>query len=111
MPAPVSGPLADLLVVDDWDLVAADDRRIVGRMYRSGQVTGPEGQHVAATPSSGRRVDATLAQVVAGEHPGRARAEDVVLSNPFGMGILDVALAAAVHDVAVRDGLGVLLAP
>jgi ornithine cyclodeaminase len=102
---------APLLVVDDWDLIAADDRRILGRMYRSGQVTGPAGQHVDGRPESGRRVDATLADVVAGTHPGRSRPEDVVLSNPFGMGILDVALAGAVRDVAERQGVGTVLQP
>lgn len=100
---------ADLLVVDDWDLVAADDRRILGRLYRSGDLTGPGGQHVAGTPQAGRRVDAGLADVVVGTHPGRAADTDVVLSNPFGMGVLDVAMAAAVRDVAERDGIGTLL--
>ena len=32
-----------------------------------------------------------------------------MLSNPFGMGVLDVAMAAAVRDVAERDGIGTLL--
>lgn len=100
---------ADLLVVDDWELVAADDRRILGRLYRSGDVTGPAGQHVAGTPQAGRRVDAGLAEVVAGTHPGRGAHTDIVLSNPFGMGVLDVAMAAAVRDVAERDGVGTLL--
>lgn len=100
---------ADLLVVDDWDLVAADDRRILGRLYRSGDVTGPDGQHVTGTPEAGRRVDATLAGIVAGTHPGRSAATDIVLSNPFGMGVLDVALAGAVREVAEREDIGTLL--
>ena len=100
---------ADLLVVDDGELVAADDRRIVGRLDRSGDVTGPGGQHVAGTPVAGRRVDAGLAEIVAGTHPGRRAEDDIVLSNPFGMGVLDVAMAAAVRDVAERDGIGTLL--
>lgn len=102
---------APLLVVDDWELIAADDRRVLGRMYRTGEVTGPAGQHVTGTPDVGRKVDATLADVVAGTHPGRARADDVVLSNPFGMGILDVALAGAVRDAAEREGRGTVLRP
>lgn len=100
---------ADLLVVDDWDLIAADDRRILGRLYRSGDVTGPDGQHVAGTPETGRRVDATLADIVAGKRPGRSAATDIVLSNPFGMGVLDVALAGAVREVAEREEIGTLL--
>ena len=98
---------ADLLVVDDWDLVAADDRRIVGRMWRTGEVTGPRGERFdPAAGGEGRAVDTTLADLVAGTHPGRARPEDVVLSNPFGMGVLDVALAARVLDDAVAEGRG-----
>lgn len=108
LPEVVTG--ADLLVVDDWDLVAADDRRIVGRLFRSGEVTGPAGQRFDEdAPGEGRRVDTTLAEVVAGTHPGRGSADDVVLSNPFGMGILDVALAAAVLDAAESEDRGTLL--
>ncbi len=95
---------ADLLVVDDYGLVAADDRRILGRMIRDGRVCAP-----GEIAPGARAVDATLAAVVAGTHPGRARDTDVVLSNPFGMGVLDVALAAAIHDAAVALDLGTVL--
>lgn len=97
---------ADLVVVDDWDLVAADDRRLLGRMLRQGTLAPP-----GETRAGARTVDTTLAEVVAGTHPGRARPDDVVLSNPFGMGVLDVALAAAVHDAALARDLGTVLAP
>jgi ornithine cyclodeaminase len=101
---------SDLLVVDDWDLVAADDRRVLGRMFRRGEITGPAGErHPAGGGPAGRRVDATMADVLAGRHPGRTSAADIVLSNPFGMGILDVALAAQTHEVAASRGLGTVL--
>ncbi|HEX8305253.1 MAG TPA: hypothetical protein VF612_10275 [Jatrophihabitans sp.] len=102
---------ADVLVVDDWDLIAADDRRVLGRMYRSGAVTGPAGQRFAADAGAGRRVDATLAEILTGDHPGRSAATDIVLSNPFGMGVLDVALAAAVRDLAMAGDIGTTLRP
>lgn len=105
LPEVVTG--ADLLVVDDWDLVAADDRRVLGRMWRDGAVTGPGGERFV--DGAGRRVDATLADVVSGAHPGRAGIRDVVLSNPFGMGVLDVALAGAVLDDALDHGSGTTL--
>lgn len=60
---------------------------------------------------TGRRVDATLADVITGSHPGRTSPADIVLSNPFGMGVLDVALAAAVRDQAVAAGIGTVLRP
>lgn len=104
---------ADLLLVDDWELVAADDRRVLGRMYRSGAVTGPAGQRFGSPARSGspRQVDATLADLLTGRHPGRRRPEEVVLSNPFGMGVLDVALAAAIRDRAKAAGIGTVLTP
>ena len=101
----------DLLVVDDWPLIRADDRRLLGRMYRTGELVGPDGDTFgdAGATAEATEVDASLADVIAGRHPGRTAPDQIVLSNPFGMGILDVALAAAVRDVAERDGLGAVL--
>jgi ornithine cyclodeaminase/alanine dehydrogenase-like protein (mu-crystallin family) len=98
---------ADVLIVDDWPLVSSDQRRLLGRMYHAGQLTGARGEACAPVAPQARRVDATLGDVLTGAHPGRTRTDEIVLSNPFGMGILDVALAGAVVDVARREGLGV----
>jgi len=94
---------ADRLIVDDWRLIEHDDRRLLGRMYRSGLVVGP-GQ----TPANehGRAVDAELGQIVAGMSPGRARADEVIIVNPFGLSLEDLAVAARVFEVAVRLGIG-----
>jgi ornithine cyclodeaminase/alanine dehydrogenase-like protein (mu-crystallin family) len=100
---------ANLVVVDDWQLVSADDRRLLGRLYRSGELLGPKGDAYSAPRDTARTVDATLVDVVAGRHPGRTTPEQIILSNPFGMGILDVALAADVFRVAGDLGLGVQL--
>lgn len=100
---------ADLVLVDDWRLVSNDDRRLLGRMYRSGELCGPDAAADAVSSERVRRVDATLADVVAGRHPGRTAPTQTVLSNPFGMGILDVALAAAALRAAQELDLGVLL--
>ena len=104
LPEVVTG--ADLVVIDDWALIAADDRRLLGRMLREGTLAPPGESRPGA-----RTVDATLADVVAGAHPGRGRDTDVILSNPFGMGVLDVALAADVYDAAVARDLGTVLEP
>lgn len=95
---------ADLVVVDDWGLVAADDRRLVGRMLRAGQVYGPDDE----PPPGGaaRRVDAELGQILIGAHPGRTAPEQVVLVNPFGMAIADLAVAAAVETAVGGVGGG-----
>lgn len=95
---------ADLLVVDDWELVRADDRRLLGRMYRAGELVGPD-QPVASSGGP-RRVDATLGELLTGARAGRTRPEQLVLSNPFGMGILDIAVAEEVYQRAVASGGG-----
>lgn len=100
---------ADLVIVDDWPLVAADGKRLAGRMYRSGELLGPGGETCDVAAPAARRVDATLADVVSGRHPGRQSPGQIVLSNPFGMGILDVAMGAEVLRAAERLGLGRLL--
>jgi ornithine cyclodeaminase/alanine dehydrogenase-like protein (mu-crystallin family) len=101
--------LADLVIVDDWSLVSTDSRRLLGRMYRAGELLGPEGEAFGTTATATRQVDATLADILAGRHPGRQSPGQIVFSNPFGMGILDVAMAAEVLRVARRLGLGVML--
>ncbi|WP_068924295.1 ornithine cyclodeaminase family protein [Planobispora rosea] len=102
---------AALVVVDDWDLVRQDHRRLLGRLYRTGELLGPDGgacPGVTQDPRA-RPVDTTLARVLTGAHPGRADPGDVILSNPFGMSVLDIALGQAVEAVAARRGAGFLL--
>ncbi|GAB3885720.1 ornithine cyclodeaminase family protein [Kibdelosporangium lantanae] len=93
---------AGLVVVDDWGLVAADSRRLLGRMLRAGEIVGPHDPLVGAA----RRVDAELGEILVGAHPGRTSADQVVLVNPFGMAIADLALAAEVERTAVAEGWG-----
>jgi ornithine cyclodeaminase/alanine dehydrogenase-like protein (mu-crystallin family) len=97
---------ADLLVVDDWELVGTDTRRLVGRLYHAGRLRSPDGRyHPASTPDpSARAVDTTLGRLLTGDHPGRRTPDDIVLSNPFGMSILDIAVAHAVLPAAIRGG-------
>jgi ornithine cyclodeaminase/alanine dehydrogenase-like protein (mu-crystallin family) len=93
---------ADLLLVDDWDLVRNDDRRLLGRMYREGRLLGPKDDQVPGV----RKVDASLGEVLIGTHPGRQSKTDIILSNPFGMAILDVAMADEVYRVASGQDTG-----
>jgi ornithine cyclodeaminase len=100
---------SDLVFVDDWPLVSSDDHRLLGRMYRAGELAGPGGESFDGRPSAGRRVDGTLADVVSRRHLGRLNPRQIILSNPFGVGILDVALAAKVVDAAGELDLGIEL--
>jgi ornithine cyclodeaminase len=92
----------DRLYVDDWDLVRTDDRRLLGRMIRAGLITGPG----EAPPEGGRAVDGTLGDVLTGRVPGRLHEDEIIVLNPFGMAITDVALASAVVEVAEERGVG-----
>lgn len=92
----------DHLFIDDWDLIRADTHRLLGRLVRAGQVTAPG----TAAPPHGRSVSADLPTLLA-DGPSRAvRERDRVVLNPFGMGMHDIALAAAVHAQATERGVG-----
>lgn len=94
---------AEALYVDDIDLIAENPRRPLGRLINEGSV--------ATTPSAGRpAVTATLgALLTTGTVPDRPD-DGYIIVNPFGLGVLDVALFHAVHRRAVETGIGRRLA-
>ncbi len=93
---------ADLVVVDDWELIRSDSRRLLGRLYRQGLVCGPE-----EDPGPGcRRVDTTIGDLARGEDSGRRSPDEIVLVNPFGLAIEDLALAQIVYETALAKGFG-----
>jgi ornithine cyclodeaminase len=101
---------ADKVIVDDWNLVKNDSRRLIGRMYRAGQIIGPG--KPAGTAENGqqrRRIDAQLGEVVLGTSPGREHSDNIILVNPFGLAIEDIALAAHVYQAALELNMGVWL--
>lgn len=98
---------ADRLYVDDWELIVADEHRLLGRLARAGQVTSPSPH--GRNGEQGRRVDGTLGQLLAGLAPGRMQDDEVIVVNPFGMAINDLALARLVHAVCVQRGWGLAL--
>jgi ornithine cyclodeaminase len=93
---------ADLLYVDDWQLITADTQRLLGRLAREGKISGPGD----SAPAIGRSVTGTIGQLLAGNCPGRETAEQTIMVNPFGMAIEDLALAQEVYLAAVSRGLG-----
>ena len=98
---------AGKLIVDDWEAVKHDSTRLLGRLYRRGLVAGPDGP-----PAPGaRRVDAELGDVVVGARAGRSHDDEIVVVNPFGLAIEDLAIAREAYAVARRSGLGVTLEP
>ncbi|HET8845357.1 MAG TPA: ornithine cyclodeaminase family protein [Ktedonobacteraceae bacterium] len=99
---------ADSIVVDDWSLVRNDSRRLIGRMYREGKILGP-GEPGDVVQGDRRRIDAELGEIVVGKKVGRISPEDIILFNPFGLAIEDIALASQVYRLAQKDGLGMHL--
>jgi len=98
---------AHKVIVDDWTLVSADNRRLIGRMYIAGQIVGPDAP--IETTNGCRRIDAELSDLVIGRKEGRSNLSEVILFNPFGLSIEDVVLATNVYRVAKDAGLGILL--
>jgi ornithine cyclodeaminase len=99
---------ADKVIVDDWNLVKNDPRRLLGRMYRAGQIIGPD-DPATTVGNNQRRIDAQLGDVVMGNRGGRSHLDDRILVNPFGLAIEDVALATYVYQMALQLGIGVWL--
>ncbi|MEU4796611.1 ornithine cyclodeaminase [Streptomyces sp. NPDC023327] len=93
---------AQAVFVDDVALVADNPRRILGRLMREGRIT----DRPAKDGDPARVLDGTLGQVLVGERPPVRPSTSHVISNPFGMAVLDVGLLGAVHDAAVGLGLG-----
>ncbi|GAA2425454.1 ornithine cyclodeaminase [Streptomyces macrosporus] len=93
------------LFVDDWDLVVADEHRLLGALARAGLVSGPG----EPAPNGGRAVDADLPGLLRGSAPRPIGEHDRTVVNPFGMGVHDIALAAAVHARAIDTGRGIPL--
>ncbi|GAB3329574.1 ornithine cyclodeaminase [Micromonospora halotolerans] len=92
---------AAALYVDDLDLVAENPRRPLGRLMAAGLVARPDD-----SGSTARRIDATLGGLLTGRYAALGVAAPHVVLNPFGMGVLDVALYAAVAAHARRTGVG-----
>ena len=95
---------ADRVFVDDWALVAADPHRLLGGMIRAGRIRSPDGPGDGARP-----IDGELGEILIGARPGRSRPEEIILVNPFGLAIEDIAVARRVYRRALQLGLGTSL--
>lgn len=107
-PLPEVALKADKVIVDDWNLVKNDARRLLGRMYREGKIAGSEASPEEESQGC-RKIDAQLGEIVLGTKEGRRHPREIILVNPFGLSIEDVALASHVYQKAREKGLGVQL--
>jgi N-[(2S)-2-amino-2-carboxyethyl]-L-glutamate dehydrogenase len=86
---------ADKVVVDDWEQCNREGKP-VHRLTQAG-LFSRDGLH------------AELGQIVVGERPGRESADEIVLLNPMGLAIEDVAAGQAVYELALERGAGTWL--
>ncbi|MBD2848475.1 2,3-diaminopropionate biosynthesis protein SbnB [Paenibacillus sp. IB182496] len=83
---------ADKIVVDDWEQ-ANREKKVLHQLVTEGRFTR-------------ERLHAELGEIVCGRRPGRERADEIVVLNPMGMAIEDIACAHAIYERARAAGLG-----
>ena len=99
---------ATTVIVDDWNLVRSDQKRLLGRMYREGRLIGPDEQSETLSRAC-RRVDMELGDLVLGTRVGRRSQRDIILVNPSGLSLEDLVLASRVYQKAQEMNVGVWL--
>jgi N-[(2S)-2-amino-2-carboxyethyl]-L-glutamate dehydrogenase len=96
---------ADKLYVDDWSLISADQHRLLGRLIRDSKVVRSN----CDVTVGARAIDGTIGELLSGACHARASESDIILVNPFGMAIEDIAVAQAVYLKAIDQNVGHLL--
>lgn len=86
---------AQAIYVDDRELVTDNPRRILGAMLNA-DTDRPE-------------ITGTLGDVLTGAAAAVRPGDGIVVSNPFGMAILDIALMRHVGDIAQKRDLGLVM--
>lgn len=94
----------DQVYVDDLaELAAHADRFVVARhLAAAGSGAGTEDAPAPRRPT----IAGDLGRLLAGTHPGRERADDIVLVELLGPSTLNVALAHKIFQAARQHGLG-----
>ncbi|WP_191259853.1 ornithine cyclodeaminase [Amycolatopsis oliviviridis] len=90
---------ASALFVDDVQLIVENPRRPLGRLIGEGRIA-------AKTGTDRPSITATLGELLAGETVAQRPDTGYVVVNPFGLGILDVALFGAVLRQADDADIG-----
>ena len=86
---------ADKVVVDDWEQ-SNREKKVINLLVESGRF-------------SREALHAELGEIVVGRRPGRENDDEIILLNPMGMAIDDVACAAAILSRAEAAGVGTVL--
>jgi ornithine cyclodeaminase/alanine dehydrogenase-like protein (mu-crystallin family) len=82
----------DKIVCDDWETVKHRTQTL-SRMYKDGQLGDAD-------------VHGNLDELVAGDKPGRERADERIYFNAVGLSFVDIAIALAMYQRACEHGFG-----
>jgi ornithine cyclodeaminase len=93
---------AEAIYVDDVALVRENPRRILGALMADGRILPPG----AAAEPSARPLTGSLGEVLLDSTRAHRPTSGFIVSNPFGMSLLDVGLLDAVRRQAERTGRG-----
>ncbi|GIQ67839.1 2,3-diaminopropionate biosynthesis protein SbnB [Xylanibacillus composti] len=83
---------ADKVVVDDWDQ-ANREKKVLHQLVQEGRF-------------SKEQLHAELGEIIAGQKPGRTSEEEIIVLNPMGMAIEDIACARYLYRKALECGVG-----
>jgi N-[(2S)-2-amino-2-carboxyethyl]-L-glutamate dehydrogenase len=86
---------ADKVVVDDWEQ-SNREKKIINQLVLEGKF-------------SREQLHAELGEILAGSRPGRETDDEVIVLNPMGMAVEDIACAAEVYRRALDEGVGTWL--
>lgn len=86
---------ADKVVVDDWEQCNRE-RKLLNQLVLDGAF-------------SREQLHAELGEVISGRRPGRERDDEIILLNPMGIAVADIACAAEVYRRARRQDVGTWL--
>jgi N-[(2S)-2-amino-2-carboxyethyl]-L-glutamate dehydrogenase len=86
---------ADKVVVDDWEQCNRE-KKVINQLVLEGKF-------------SRERLHAELGEIVIGEKCGRETDEEIIILNPMGMAVEDIACAQKMYQRAVELGVGLPL--
>ncbi|MDI2031419.1 2,3-diaminopropionate biosynthesis protein SbnB [Saccharopolyspora sp. TS4A08] len=86
---------ADKVVVDDWEQ-SNREKKIINQLVLEGSFFREQ-------------LHAELGEILAGTRPGRTEDDEIIVLNPMGMAVEDIACAGAVYERARERGVGTWL--
>jgi N-[(2S)-2-amino-2-carboxyethyl]-L-glutamate dehydrogenase len=86
---------ADKVVVDDWEQ-SNREKKIINQLVLEGRF-------------SREHLHAELGQIIVGHRSGRESQEEIIILNPMGMAIEDMACAQSIYEKALTTGIGLRL--